>query len=264
MNPSTKPHTVAILAGGQGSRLLEETRSKSKAMVPIGDQPILWHIIKYYAHFGFENFVIALGYKGETIQEYFATHDFERREAPHRSPEQAAISEVWRGAGITVTLVDTGLETENGGRIKRLAPFVGDRTFMLTWCDILATVDLDRLLAFHQAHGGAATLTAVHPPARFGRLGLDGDRVSVFQEKVVDPNEWINGAFFALEPEIFSYIGGDGTHWERESLVQMATAGELMAFRHETFWQCMDTLKESQELNTLWNDQIAPWKVWEE
>ncbi|MGH6945514.1 MAG: glucose-1-phosphate cytidylyltransferase [Geminicoccaceae bacterium] len=252
---------VAILAGGLGSRLSEATARRSKAMVEIGDRPILWHIMRYYAHFGFDEFVIALGHHGETIREHFAQEGF-RRIAPNgRWPNDPA-HQLWHDEAWRVHLVDTGLPTENGGRIKRLAPYLRDGTFMLTWCDGLADVDLDRLLAFHRAHRRLATLTAIHPPGRFGRLALDGDRIAEFQEKTIDPDEWINGAFFVLEPEVLDYIAGDETRFELEPLARLAHEGQLMAYRHESFWQCMDTIKEARALNSLWASGSAPWKIW--
>jgi glucose-1-phosphate cytidylyltransferase len=250
---------VAILAGGQGTRLAEETRVKSKAMVRIGERPILWHILKYYEHYGYDQFVIALGYHAESIREYFSS--LGARAAPG---VDGACTTLYPAAepGWTVELVDTGLETMSGGRIKRLAPYLEGAPFMLTWCDGLADVDLPALRAFHERHGRLATLSAVHPPARFGRLSLEGDRVSVFREKEIDRHEWINGAFFVLSPGAFRYIAGDETHFEREPLNRLAAAGELMARRHEGFWQCMDTLKEAQDLNRLWQEGRAPWRVW--
>jgi glucose-1-phosphate cytidylyltransferase len=250
---------VAVLAGGQGTRLAEETRVKSKAMVRIGDQPILWHLLKYYEHYGYTNFVIALGYHADSIKNYFIET---LRSVPvsngARTVVQPEAEPNW-----TVELIDTGLETMSGGRIKRIAPYLDDGAFMLTWCDGLADVDLNRLRDFHEAHGRLATLTAVHPPARFGRLTLADDRITAFREKLVDPDEWINGAFFVLEPGVFDYIAGDDTQWEREPLSRLAAAGELMAHRHGGFWQCMDTLKEAQDLNALWRQGAAPWWIWE-
>lgn len=245
---------IAILAGGRGSRLAEETDVKSKAMVPIGDEPVLWHIIKYYARFGFKNFVIGLGYRADSIQAYF-------QETGTPMPESNLASEhqCFEKDGLTIDLVDTGPETQNGGRIKRLKPYLGDRTFMLTWCDGLADIDLDQLLKFHRDHGRLATLSAVHPPARFGRLMLEGSTVYEFQEKTVDPNEWINGAYFILEPEVLEMIEDDTTHFESQTLARLAKGGNLMAYRHEAFWQCMDTLKEAQGLNALWRTGKAPW-----
>jgi glucose-1-phosphate cytidylyltransferase len=247
---------IAILAGGLGSRLSEETTTKAKAMVEVGGQPILWHIMRYFAHFGLNEFVVALGYQGDSIREYFAASGF------RRVPAEGEACERSQGDGWTVDLVETGPETQNGGRIKRLEPYLGDGTFMLTWCDGLADVDLDQLIAFHRAHGRRATLTAVHPPARFGRLSLDGDRIVDFQEKTVGEHEWVNGAFFVLEPEVIDAVEGDHTWWERDTLPRLARDRELMAFRHSTFWHCMDTLREAQVLNAMWNQGRAPWKVW--
>jgi len=252
---------AVILAGGRGTRLVEETRAKSKAMVTIGERPILWHLLKYYEHYGFGEFVVALGYRGDSIRQYFAQLG-QRRPTKHEGP----CTMVYPGAepGWTVRLVETGLETMSGGRIKRLAPYLDGAPFMLTWCDGLADVDLDKLRTFHRSHGVLATLTAIHPPARFGRLTLDGDRISAFEEKTVDPAEWINGAFFVLDPGVFDFIAGDATQFEHEPLTRLAAAGELMAYRHTSFWQCMDTLKEAQDLNALWHAGRAPWKVWAE
>ena len=249
---------VAILAGGQGTRLAEETRAKSKAMVRIGDQPILWHLLKYYEHYGYTRFVIALGYHADSIRQYFV----EELDSDPVSDGAQMVLRPKAEPHWTVELIETGLETMSGGRIKRLAPYL-DRPFMLTWCDGLADVDLPRLCHFHRAHGRLATLTAVHPPARFGRLTLAGDRITAFREKTIDPDEWINGAFFVLEPGVFQYIAGDETQWEREPLSRLAAEGQLMAHRHEGFWQCMDTLKEAQDLNALWRRGAAAWKVWE-
>jgi glucose-1-phosphate cytidylyltransferase len=250
---------VAILAGGQGTRLAEETRVKSKAMVLIGDQPILWHLLKYYEHSGFRHFVIAIGHHGATIRQYFVE---KLRATPiGNGPHlllQPEVEPSW-----TVELVDTGLETETGGRIRRLAPYLDGAPFMLTWCDGLADIDLAELCAFHRAHGRLATLSAVHPPPRFGRLSLDGDEVSAFREKVIDDDEWINGAFFVLEPGVFDYIDGDRSSFERDTLPRLVADGrQLRAYRHTGFWQCMDTLKEAEDLNRLWRAGRAPWQLW--
>lgn len=251
---------VAILAGGQGTRLLEETRVKSKAMVQIGEQPILWHILKYYEHFGYTDFVVALGYQGDSIRDYFAGLGARRRTETdgERMVFYPEAEPLW-----TVELIETGPDTMSGGRIKRLAPYLGDAPFMLTWCDGLADVDLNQLRAFHEAHGRIGTLTAIHPPARFGRIELAGDRIVQFREKTTGETEWINGAFFIFDSRIFEYIDGDATQFEREPLTRLAADGELMAYRHESFWQCMDTLKEAQDLNGLWEEGTAPWKVWD-
>ena len=253
---------VAILAGGAGTRLIEETAVKPKAMVEIRGQPILWHIMMHYSHFGFKEFVIALGYKGEYIkrwmQEYYALNGNMTMKTGtsevifHEKSEQDWI----------VHLVDTGQKTQTGGRIKRLAPWLGDQTFMLTWCDIVADVNLDALLKFHRSHGRLATLTAVRPPARFGHLVLEGDRVAQFKEKPRIIKEWINGAFFVLEPRVFDYIKGDDTQWEREPLERLASDGQLMAYRHTGFWQCMDTIHENLLLERRWKSGKAPWKIW--
>jgi glucose-1-phosphate cytidylyltransferase len=254
---------VAILAGGVGTRLVEETEIKPKPMVEIGGQPILWHIMKHYEHHGFKDFVIALGYRGEYIKRYMmeycslassmtvnlASGEVEHHDGAHR-PD-------WR-----VSLVDTGQATLTGGRIKRLAPYLGNETFMLTWGDGVSNVDLDKLLAFHRAHGKLATLTAVRPPARFGKLNLDGDQVVKFEEKPQLGEGWINGAFFVLEPQVFDYIEGDMTQWEYEPLERLSEEGQLMAYRHDSFWQCMDTLRDKRLLESLWEAGDPPWKKW--
>ena len=256
---------VAILAGGAGTRLVEETAVKPKPLVEIGGQPILWHIMRYYSHFGFKEFVIALGYKGEYIkrwaQEYYALN----RNMTVKTGTDKVIfhdrsEQDW--ANWIVHLVDTGQKTLTGGRIKRLASCLGNQTFMLTWCDILADIDLDALLKFHRSHGRLATLTAVQPPSKFGHLVLEGDRVAQFKEKPRTTEDWINGAFFVLEPGVFDYIDGDDTQWEREPLERLASDGQLMAYRHTGFWQCMDTLHEKLLLERLWQSGRAPWKTW--
>ena len=253
---------VAILAGGKGSRLAEETEVKPKPMIEIGGHPILWHIMKHYSHYGYDQFIIALGYKGDVIKRYMVdycslssnlTVDLRQAHVTVHDSERPN----W-----TVDLVDTGLETLTGGRIKRLAPYLGDTTFMLTWGDGVSDVDLDRLVRFHRSHGKLATLTAVRPPARYGRLTLDGDHVELFEEKPQLGEGWINGAFFVLEPGIFDYIEGDDTQWEHEPLERLAADGQLMAYRHESFWQCMDTLREKHLLEVMWESGRAPWKTW--
>ncbi len=253
---------VGILAGGLGSRLAEETEVRPKPMVEIGGRPILWHIMKYYAHFDFNQFVVALGYKGEYIKKYMVdychlyndvtVHQGQGRVEVHEGPRDD-----W-----TAELIDTGQKTQTGGRIRRLQPYMGDETFMLTWGDGVADIDLNALLAFHKAHGKLATLTAVRPTARFGRLELDGNQIAEFSEKPQTGEGWINGAFFVLEPGIFDYIAGDDTQWEKEPLEQLAKDGQLMAYLHDGFWQCMDTLREKYILQTMWDGGNAPWKVW--
>ena len=254
---------VAILAGGVGSRIVEETAVKPKPMVEIGGRPILWHIMKYYQSFDFNEFVVALGYKGEYIKRYMVdschlyndvtVHQGQGRVEVHDGPRDD-----W-----TAQLIDTGQNTNTGGRIKRLQPYLGDETFMLTWGDGVSNVDLHKLLEFHKSHGKLATLTAVRPTARFGRLELDGNQIAEFSEKPQTGEGWINGAFFVLEPAIFDYIAGDDTQWEKEPLEELAKDGQLMAYLHEGFWQCMDTLREKQLLQSMWDRDDAPWKVWQ-
>lgn len=255
---------VAILAGGVGSRLAEETETKPKPMVEIGGIPMLCHIMNYYASFHHREFIVALGYKGDVIKRYMLEHtyrqqdlsiDFRRGEVVARGPRMTD----WR-----VDLVDTGINTQTGGRIKRLAPYLkGGGTFMLTWGDGVSDVDLDALLAFHRSHGKIATLTAVRPPARFGHLefGSDDSQIAEFSEKPQTGEGWINGAFFVVEPAIFDYIDGDLTHFEKEPLERLARDGQLMGYRHTGFWQCMDTLRDKILLESLWESNNAPWKV---
>jgi glucose-1-phosphate cytidylyltransferase len=267
--PSTEPAVVttakvAILAGGLGSRIQEETEIKPKPMVEIGGRPILWHIMKHYAHHGFRDFVIALGYKGEVIKRYMVEYASLQSDLTVGLKDGRIVSHNGNGAGPddwTVDLIDTGLDTATGGRIKRLAPYVGNGTFMLTWGDGVSDVDLHRLLEFHRSHGKLATLTAVRPPARFGHLEMDGDAVVEFSEKPQLGEGWINGAFFVLEPAVFDYVDGDDTAWEREPLERLARDGQLMAYRHESFWQCMDTLRDKKLLEELWQNG-APWRTW--
>lgn len=253
---------VGILAGGVGSRISEETEIKPKPMVEIGGKPILWHIMKHYSHSGFHDFVVALGYKGDYIKKYMVDYlsfnghlriDF--RNTSYRTDSHK--TEPW-----SVNLIETGQNTATGGRIKRLAPYLGNETFMLTWGDGVSNVDLRKLLAFHRSHGRLATVTAVRPPARFGKLTLDGPRVVEFQEKPQIDEGWINGAFFVLEAGVIDYIEGDDTQWEKEPLEGLARDGQLVAYRHESFWQCMDTLRDKKLLERLWDSGQAPWKTW--
>jgi glucose-1-phosphate cytidylyltransferase len=253
---------VAILAGGVGSRLAEETETKPKPMIEIGAKPLLWHIMMHYHHYGFNNFVIALGYKGEVIKKYMADYctlngnlTLDLRKGQFRTRNGSRPNWV-------VDLVETGISTLTGGRIKRLQPYLGGETFMLTWGDGVADVNLRDLLAFHRSHGKLATLTAVHPVARFGHLTLEGRQVTEFSEKPQTKEGWINGAFFVLEPGVMDYIDGDDTQWEREPLERLAKDGQLMAYLHTSFWQCMDTLRDKRLLETLWDSGRAPWKLW--
>ncbi len=255
---------VAILAGGVGTRLVEETEVKPKPMVEIGGRPILWHIMRHYAQYNFKDFVIALGYKGEVIKKYMVDYaNLNSNLTVNLSSGKVTAHGGFR-PDWNVDLVDTGVATLTGGRIKRLAPYIGNETFMLTWGDGVSDVNLNDLLAFHRRHGKLATLTAVRPPARFGHLVFDGDKVSQFSEKPQTMEGWINGAFFVLEPKVFEYIDGDDTQWEREPMERLAANGQLMAYRHTSFWQCMDTLRDKRLLEELWQAGKAPWKTWEE
>lgn len=254
---------VAILAGGVGSRLSEETETKPKPMVEIGGRPILWHIMMHYASYGFKEFVIALGYKGASIKKYMmdyaSLHSNLTIDMAEKSvtPHGGTVPD-WR-----VDLVDTGGATVmKGGRIKQLQPYIGNETFMMTWGDGVSTIDLNALLDFHKSHGGLATVTAVRPPARFGHLRFNGEKVTEFNEKPQTAEGWINGAFFVLEPEVFDYIDGN-VEWEREPLAKLARDGQLYAYKHEGFWQCMDTLRDKKRLEYLWDTNQAPWKIWE-
>lgn len=255
---------VAILAGGFGTRLAEETEIRPKPMVEIGGRPMLWHIMQIYAAYGFRDFVIALGYKGEQIKKYMVDYC----SLSSNLTVQLRAGRVQRSGGErpdwTVQLIDTGTSTQTGGRIRRLRPYLGGETFMLTWGDGVADIDIPRLLAFHRAHGKLATLTAVRPPARYGHLDLDGDQVAEFSEKPQAREGWINGAFFVLEPTVLDYIDGDQTVWEREPLERLAREGQLMAYRHDSYWQCMDTLREKHILEQLWQTNRAPWKIWKD
>jgi len=253
---------VVILAGGLGTRLAEETTVIPKPMVEIGGRPIVWHIMKHYAHFGFKEFFLALGYKSSEFKRYFLeeinfdgslTLSMKNRSVENRQ----AHAEDW-----IVHLMETGLYTITGGRLKRLSNFLNGGTFMMTYGDGVSDIDLSALLRFHQAHGKLATVTAVRPPARFGGIEFDGDRVVRFSEKPQTGEGWINGGFFVLEPAALDYISGDDTVWEREPLERLATDGQLMAFRHEGFWQPMDTVRERKVLEELWHSGSAPWKVW--
>ena len=255
---------VAILAGGMGTRLAEETEQRPKPMVEIGGKPILWHIMKYYSSYGYNEFFIALGYKKEAIIRYFLDlHYYSSDLTISTGDGSITVHGQRRELDWIVHLIDTGLLSDTGGRLKRLAPYIGSSTFMLTWCDGLSDVDLESLLAFHQSHGKVATVTAVRAPARFGYLKLDREHVSGFCEKPDDGDGWINGAFFVLEPGVFGYIQDDATSWERGPMERLAAEGQLAAYRHTSFWQCMDTLREKRLLDELWTQGKAPWKTWE-
>ncbi|MEL7036349.1 MAG: glucose-1-phosphate cytidylyltransferase [Cyanobacteria bacterium J06592_8] len=255
---------VGILAGGLGTRLSEETVEKPKPMVEIGGKPIMWHIMMLYSQYNFKDFVIALGYKAEVIKKYMV--DYCSLNSNLTVNLKTGKVEMHEGVkpDWTIDLIDTGLHTNTGGRIKRLAPYMGNETFMLTWGDGVSDINLDELLAFHRSHGKLATLTAVHPTARFGHLDLDGDQIVEFSEKPQTREGWINGAFFVLEPGVFDYIEGDDTQWEKAPLENLAKDGQLMAYKYTGFWQCMDTLRDKRRLEALWETGNAPWKTWKE
>ncbi|MEY2514905.1 MAG: glucose-phosphate cytidylyltransferase, partial [bacterium] len=252
-----------ILAGGLGSRLSEETTLKPKPMVEIGGKPILWHIMKIYAAHGVEDFVVCLGYKGYVIKEWFANYALHTSDVTFdmRSGEMEvhrSTTEPWR-----VTLVETGEHTQTGGRLKRVLPYLGEETFCLTYGDGLARIDITALVAHHREHGRLATVTAVQPPGRFGALDVDGDRVSSFAEKPRGDGAWINGGFFVCEPDVGAAIAGDDTRWEEEPLRELAARDELTVYRHGGFWQAMDTLRERNQLEALWDSGRADWCTWD-
>ncbi len=255
---------VVILAGGKGTRLAEETSTRPKPMIEVGEKPVLWHIMKTYSHHGFNDFVICLGYKGYLIKEYFSNYFLHNCDVTFdmRSNEMHVhqnVNEPWR-----ITLVDTGSETMTGGRIKRVSEYLGDETFMLTYGDGVADVDVRKLVDFHRSHGKQATVTAVQPLGRFGAMGVTPEGgVSTFQEKPVGDGSWVNGGFFVLEPAVLDYLPSDETVWEREPLEQLAAGGELVAYRHQGFWHPMDTLRDKRYLEDQWESGQAPWKVWE-
>jgi len=253
---------AVILAGGLGTRISEETHLKPKPMVEIGGRPILWHIMKTYSHYGITEFIICLGYKGYMIKEYFAnyflhmsdvTFDMRRN---HMEVHQQYV-EPWR-----VTLVDTGERTFTGGRLRRVKDHIGDESFCFTYGDGVADIDLSTLIAFHKAHGKKATLTAIKPPGRYGAIDIDGNRVLNFREKPAGDGAWINGGFFVLQPSVLDLIESDQTSWETTPLERLAQQGELRAYRHEGFWQAMDTLRDRVQLEDLWTRDQAPWRVW--
>lgn len=253
---------VILLAGGYGTRLQEETAHKPKPMVEIGGRPMLWHIMGIYSAYGFKEFIVALGYRAEVVRSYFLHYhqihsDLTVCLQNGTTSAHGSLAEDW-----TIHLIDTGDGTGTGGRIRRLADWIGDETFMLTYGDGVADIDIRRLVAFHRSHGKLATVTAVRPPSRFGGLRLDGDAVLEFEEKPQIGEGWINGGFFVLEPGVLDYIPSDETLWERGPLDSLAEAGQLCAYRHEGFWQPMDTVRDMRFLESLWSEGRAPWKVW--
>ena len=251
---------VVILAGGLGTRLREETAFRPKPMVEIGGRPILWHIMKTYDHYGYRRFIVPVGYLGDTIKAYFLSYgdrhaDFTINTLSGQLLRHDAHPEAW-----DVTVIDTGLDTMTGGRLRKLAPHLAGR-FMVTYGDGVADVAIDRLLAFHDSHGRLATVTAVRPPSRFGALGLDGDRVAQFSEKPQAGAGWISGGYFVFEHAVLEYLD-DETALESEPLERLAREGQLMAFRHDGFWEPMDTERDRTYLNSRWDEGSAPWKVW--
>lgn len=254
---------VVILAGGLGTRLSEETTLRPKPMVEIGGKPILWHIMKLYSHYGYHDFIVCLGYKGYLIKEYFANYfmhqtdvtvDMENNLIEYHKSQ----AEPWR-----ISLIDTGTETQTGGRIKRASSYIGNEPFMLTYGDGVGNVGISSLVTFHKEHGRLMTVTAVQPSGRFGALNIDKNmNVKSFMEKPKGDGAWINGGFFVCQPEVLNYIGGDNTTWEREPMEQIAREGQMQAFKHEGFWKPMDTLRDKLELEKLWSSGQAPWKTW--
>lgn len=255
---------VVILAGGFGTRISEESHLKPKPMIEIGEQPILWHIMKYYSEFGFHDFVICLGYKQYVVKEYFAdyflhTSDVTFDLAKNRMEVHNNYSEPWR-----VTLVDTGLHTMTGGRIRRIREYIGDEPFLLTYGDGVSNVDLHALVAFHHRHGKTATITGVNVGQRFGVLEVAADgAIREFREKNDDDGKIVNGGFMVMNPAVFDYIEGDATVFEKEPLENLARDGQLMVYRHDGFWKCMDTQRDKQQLEKMWTEDRAPWKIWE-
>lgn len=255
---------TVILAGGRGTRLSEETEVRPKPMVEIGARPILWHIMKIYAAHRYTEFVVALGYKSDVIKNYFLNyHRLQRDVSVHLATGAVDIHAAGEEAeDWLIHLVETGLETGTGGRMKRLARWIGQETFLMTYGDGVADIDIERVVAFHRSHGRLATVTAVRPPARFGGITAAGDAVEVFSEKAQIETGWINGGFFVLEPGVLEFIRGDETQFEREPLEALARAGELMMYRHEGYWCCMDTLRDVRQLDRMWNEGRAPWRIW--
>lgn len=253
---------AVILAGGYGTRISEETHLRPKPMIEIGGRPILWHIMKLYSHYGIHEFVICLGYKGYMIKEYFANYYLHQSDLTFNLSDNKINIHNNQCEPWLVTLVDTGESTMTGGRIKKVESYVGRETFCLTYGDGVSDINIKDLIAFHRKQGTAATLTAVQPPGRFGALDIKENRIIRFQEKPKGDSSWINGGFFVLEPQVFDHIEGDDTIWEKKPLEHLAGAGQLAAFRHEGFWQPLDTLRDKNLLEELWNSGKAPWKVW--
>lgn len=258
----TRMLPVVILAGGLGTRLSEETDVKPKPMVEIGDRPLLWHIMKHYGQFGCDEFFIALGYKGQIIKRFFVDEIQLAGDLVVRTGDAQVVNRTTQKDDWNVHLCETGVATNTGGRLLRLRQHIGDQRFFLTYGDGVSNVPLDDLLRFHESCGRLATVTAVRPPARFGGLIFDGDLVTKFSEKPQVGEGWINGGFMVLEPRVFDHLNSDGDSLEKDLLEKLAIAGELAAYRHTDFWQCMDTLRELRLLQELWSGNSAPWKTW--
>ncbi len=251
-----------ILAGGMGTRLQEETTVKPKPMVEIGGQPILWHIMKIYAMYGHTDFAIAMGYKSEVIRSYFLNYYYHHCNMTVNLGNGEIEIEDGDHDDWKVYLADTGDKTQTGGRIKRLREWIGDQTFMFTYGDGVSDINIDELIKFHKQNGKLATVTAIRPPFRFGSIITEGDFVHEFLEKPITGENWASGGFFVLEPDVLEYISGDDMPWEGKPIEQLTKEGQLVAFRHEGFWQCMDTIRDVQYLEGLWSQGIAPWKTW--
>lgn len=253
---------AVVWAGGLGTRLAEETEIRPKPMVEVGGQPLIWHILKHFGHFGIQEFCLALGYRGEYIKRFFLDNLSSSGSMTLQLKEHRVVRHDLHEENWTVHLMDTGLQTMTGGRLKRLAPLLRDGTFMATYGDGVTDLNLHRLIDFHRGHGKLATITAVRPPARFGGLEIEGNVVTQFSEKPQAGEGWINGGFFVLEPAVLDYIEDDHTVWEERPLERLAAEGQLMAYLHEGFWSCMDTLRDKRLLEGLWQEGQAPWKVW--
>lgn len=258
---------VVILAGGLGTRISEESHLKPKPMIEIGESPILWHILKGYSHYGYSEFIICCGYKGYVIKEYFADYYLHRSDVTFDFSDSnkmiihSNVAEPWK-----VTVVDTGIKAQTGARIRKVQKYVGNETFMLTYGDGVSDVDLDLLYAFHRQHGKIATMTAIQPGGRFGVLEIDGrQNITRFAEKSREDGGWVNAGFMVLEPEIFDYLDGrEDLVFEREPLERLALEGQLTAYKYNGFWRCMDTMRDKDQLENLWNAGNAPWKTWED
>jgi glucose-1-phosphate cytidylyltransferase len=253
---------AVILAGGLGTRISEESHLKPKPMITIGGKPIIWHIMKQYSHYGVNEFIICLGYKGYVVKEYFANYFLHMSDvtfdmANNEMQVHEKHVEPWK-----ITLIETGEDTQTGGRLKKVRDYIGNETFCFTYGDGVSNINIQKLIEFHQSHGKLATVTAIQPPGRYGALNLNSERVEQFQEKPAGDGSWINGGFFVLEPEVMDFIDGPTTAWEESPLKKLADQQALMAYRHTGFWKAMDTLRDKVSLENLWQT-TAPWKVWE-